>query len=239
VAWIDCGARGKHLGRSVLDRGDHARLSDLPEKDRAGALRFGTGGRLPVPVTPPSGLLNPVTVAAINEAWYRKARPRRHHLTSITGFFHPLDGIEGWNRAYGRRGFLQYQCVVPDTASDTIRPIVERLSAERVASFVNVLKRFGPGDPGPLSFPLGGWTLAVDLAAGAPTLGPLLDDLDTLVAEAGGRLYLAKDARLRPELLQAMYPSLPAWRAVQQRVDPDGRLVSDLARRLGVVDEGR
>jgi decaprenylphospho-beta-D-ribofuranose 2-oxidase len=239
VAWIDCGARGKHLGRSLLDRGDHARLSDLPVKERAGALRFETGGRLPVPVTPPSGLLNPATVAAINEVWYRKARPRRGHLMSIPAFFHPLDGIEGWNRAYGRRGFVQYQCVVPDAAADAVGPIVERLSAERAASFVNVLKRFGPGDPGPLSFPLGGWTLAVDLAAGAPTLGPLLDDLDTLVAEAGGRLYLAKDARLRPELLEAMYPRLPAWRAVRRRVDPDGRLLSDLARRLGVVDEGR
>ena len=236
VAWIDGLARGRHLGRAILDRGDHARLDDLPVGNRGGALDFDSGGRLSVPVTPPSGLINPVTIAAFNEAWYRKA-PRRRvgHLASIPAFFHPLDGVEGWNRVYGPRGFLQYQCVVPDGAGDTIRAIVARVSEGRAASFVNVLKRFGPGDPGPLSFPMAGWTLALDLAAGAPALGPLLDGLDALVLEAGGRVYLAKDARLRPEALEAMYPDLPRWRAVRGRVDPEGRMVSDLARRLGVL----
>jgi decaprenylphospho-beta-D-ribofuranose 2-oxidase len=236
VAWIDCLTRGRHLGRSVLTRGDHARLGDLPVGARAGALDFDAGGRLAVPVTPPSGLLNPLTVAAFSEAWYRKA-PRRRvgHPESIPAFFHPLDGVEGWNRVYGPRGFLQYQCAVPDNAGETIRRIVERVSGQRAASFVNVLKRFGPGDPGPLSFPMAGWTLAFDLPVGAVGLGPLLDDLDTLVVDAGGRIYLAKDSRLRPEVLEAMYPGLPRWRAVRRRVDPEGRIVSDLARRLGVL----
>jgi decaprenylphospho-beta-D-ribofuranose 2-oxidase len=237
VAWVDSLARGKHRGRSVLSRGDHARLDDLPVGRRSGALDFNAGGRIPVPLTPPSGLLNAVTVAAFNEAWYRKApRRRMGHLQSIGAFFHPLDGIEGWNRVYGPRGFLQYQCAVPDNAGETIRRIIERVSDHRCASFVTVLKRFGPGDPGPLSFPLAGWTLALDIPAGAADLGAFLDGLDTLVAEAGGRIYLAKDSRLRPEVLDAMYPELERWRTVRRRVDPDGRLVSDLGRRLGVTE---
>jgi decaprenylphospho-beta-D-ribofuranose 2-oxidase len=237
VAWVDSLARGRHLGRSVITRGDHARLDDLAPSDRPRALDFDTPSLPPLPVTPPSGLLNPLTVAAFNEVWYRKA-PRRRlgQVDSITSFFHPLDAVAGWNRVYGPRGFLQYQCAVPDAAAETIRSVLERTSAARAASFVTVLKRFGPGDPGPLSFPLAGWTLALDIPVGAPGLGPLLDDLDTLVVEAGGRVYLAKDSRLRPEMLEAMYPGLSRWRAVRQRVDPDGRLVSDLARRLGVVD---
>ncbi len=237
MAWIDCLARGRHLGRGVITRGDHARVADLPAPRRAGALDFDPPRRPPVPVTAPSGLLNPVTVAAFNEAWFRKApRHRRGHLEPIASFFHPLDAVDGWNRLYGRRGFVQYQCVVPDDAGDAVRRIVESVSDQRAASFLAVLKRFGEGDPGPLSFPMAGWTLALDLPVGGSGLGPLLDTLDTVVAEAGGRVYLAKDARLRPELLEAMYPELPRWRAVRERVDPEGRIVSDLARRLGVID---
>jgi decaprenylphospho-beta-D-ribofuranose 2-oxidase len=240
VAWIDCLARGPKMGRAVLTRGDHARLEDLAPARRTDALAFDPRIRAEVPVTPPSGLLNPVTVAAFNEVWFRKApRARVGELQTIATYFHPLDGVGSWNRLYGPRGFVQYQFVVPNSQTDALRDVVTQLSDRRMASFVAVLKRFGPGDPGPLSFPIEGWTLAFDLPVGPAALGPLLDSLDETVAGASGRVYLAKDARLRPELLETMYPRLSQWRATRDRVDPGGVFVSDLSRRLGLVSSPR
>ncbi|MHB8440230.1 MAG: FAD-binding protein [Acidimicrobiales bacterium] len=237
VAWIDCLARGSHLGRSVITSGNLAELDDLPVKLRPRATHFAPRQLLRAPMPAPSGLLNPMTVAAFNEMWFRKAPAHRvDEAQHIATFFHPLDGVGDWNLLYGRRGFLQYQFVVPDDAADTMREVIERLSAARVASFLAVLKRFGPANPGPLSFPMQGWQLALDMPVGPPQLGSLLDGIDELVADAGGRVYFAKDSRLRPDLLAAMYPALDRWREVRRSVDPDGLLASDLGRRLGLVE---
>ncbi|MFI0270277.1 FAD-binding oxidoreductase [Streptomyces luteogriseus] len=235
VAWIDLLARGAATGRAVLTRGDHAPLDALPARLRRDPLAFRTP-RLPAtPEILPEGLLSRTTVGLFNELWYRKApRARTGRLQRISGFFHPLDGVPHWNRVYGRGGFVQYQFVVGHGREDALRHIVRRISEHRCPSFLAVLKRFGEADPGWLSFPVPGWTLALDIPAGLPGLGAFLDELDEEVAAAGGRVYLAKDARLRPELLAAMYPRLDDFRELRAELDPHGVFVSDLARRLSL-----
>ncbi|MER7195144.1 FAD-binding oxidoreductase [Streptomyces flaveolus] len=235
VAWIDLLARGAATGRAVLTRGDHAPLDALPARARREPLVFRTS-RLPAaPGFLPEGLLSRTSVGLFNELWYRKApRARRGQLQRISAFFHPLDGVPHWNRIYGRGGFVQYQFVVGHGREETLRRIVRRISAHRCPSFLAVLKRFGEADPGWLSFPVPGWTLALDVPAGLPGLGAFLDELDEEVAAAGGRVYLAKDSRLRPELLAAMYPRLDDFRALRAELDPRGVFMSDLSRRLAL-----
>ena len=235
VAWSDSLARGASLGRSVITSGDFAEPADLPPSDAADPLAFRTRARVGVPPWFPPGMINRSTVALANRAWYRKTpRSRRGELQTIGKFFHPLDGIRNWNRAYGPGGLRQYQCVLPFGGEDAVRRSFELVAAARAPSFVTVLKRFGEQDPGLLSFPMAGWTLALDFPARTPGLDRLLGALDRLVVEAGGRVYLAKDSRVPADVLAEMYPRLEAFRKVRAELDPAGILASDLSRRLGL-----
>lgn len=237
VAWVDFLARGRSLGRAVLSQGDFATVDELPARQRRqDPLAYSPVGSVPAPPGMPNALLNRLSIAAFNEMWYRKApRRRRDELQSIGKFFYPLDMVDGWNRMYGPRGFLQWQCLVPFGAEDVVREIIEALADHRAPSFLAVLKYFGEADPGPLSFPGPGWTLALDVPADDADLAPLLDRLDERVAGVGGRLYLAKESRMRPELVPTMYPRLAEWREVRDQLDPDRRMVSDLSRRLDLL----
>jgi decaprenylphospho-beta-D-ribofuranose 2-oxidase len=233
VAWVDCLARGESLGRSVLTRGRFATRAELPEKKQSDPLAFNPRVPFTAPRGIPGGLLNKYSVAAFNEAWFRKAPVRRDgEIQSVTTFFHPLDAVADWNRVYGPGGMLQYQVVVPDGQEDTIRACIDAFSHAGAASFLAVLKRFGPQNRGHLSFPMAGWTLALDVPTGMSGLAALLDRLDALVLEVGGRGYLTKDSRMTPETARAMYPRLPQWQELRHAADPDGVFQSDLARRL-------
>ncbi len=232
VAWVDTLARGKHLGRGVLYRGNHAKADDVAGNTTLNLLRGPRSALVTVPELIPTGLIDRRTTTLFNSVWYRKhSLDERDRPQQLSAFFHQLDMIEGSNRLYGKPGFAQHQCVIPDGAEDTLRSLLEQFSRERVPTSLVVLKRMGPaGDL--LSFPLRGWTLAVDIPANWPGLAGLLDSVDEQVVQSGGRLYLAKDSRMRPEFLPAMYPELPAWREIASRYDPDHRLMSDLSRRL-------
>ena len=234
VAWIDLIATGRSLGRSVLTRGDHARVEQLPMRERSAPLAFGPRQLVSVPpVVPPPGLLNHTTVAAFNELWFRMApRRRTAEIQQISGFFHPLDAVGSWNRLYGRAGLVQYQFVVPFGEEVALRRIIEHVSQAGVSSFLAVLKRFGAANEAPLSFPRPGWTLALDVPGGGRGLGTLLHALDDLVLDAGGRTYFAKDAHTTPETIRRGYPRLAEWQQVRQRVDPEQIWQSDLGRRL-------
>jgi decaprenylphospho-beta-D-ribofuranose 2-oxidase len=235
VAWTDCLATRGSLGRSVITSGDFATIGELRYRDRGKPLAFKPSALIGAPPVFASGLINARTVALLNEAWFRKApRRRTGEIQTIGQFFHPLDGIRNWNRVYGPAGFLQYQYVVPFEADEVVWRSLERISALRAPSFVTVLKRFGAGDSGMLSFPMPGWTLALDFPSRTPWLRPLLSELDEMVLEAGGRLYLAKDSRIPAEMMPAMYPRYEDFSRLRAKVDPAGVFASDLSRRLNL-----
>ncbi|HEX8098184.1 MAG TPA: FAD-binding oxidoreductase [Pyrinomonadaceae bacterium] len=235
VAWVDCLARGASLGRGVFMRGHHATAAELPA-NVVEPLKMKARAEVGVPFDLPGWFLNRAAARAFNELYYRRQGARREpFLADYESFFYPLDRLGDWNRLYGGRGFVQYQCVLPTAgAREGLRALLERIALGGYPCFLAVLKRFGPEGEGLLSFPLEGYTLALDLPLGDPGLFAFLDGLDLIVLEHGGRVYLAKDARMKAETFRAMHSRLPEWRRVKALVDPENRFTSDLARRLGL-----
>ena len=231
VASIDPSATGASLGKGVLTVGDHATLEDLPPGTVP--LKVGKPPRLSVPFELPPALLNAVTARLVNAVitTVLKTAPAISHYDS---FFYPLDAISNWNRGYGAPGFTQYQFVIPlEQGARRMRELLQTIVSSDCQPFLNVLKRLGPASEAPLSFPFEGYTLAIDFPIRSGTAA-LLERLDAMVLDAGGRVYLGKDSYLTSASMRAMYPGLPEWLAVKAKYDPTDRFQSDLGRRVGL-----
>ena len=235
VAWIDCLAKGRSLGRSILMRANPAQLEDLNPTQRIEPHRIPGRLRPSVPFFFPGWLLNPWSMRAFNGLFYSVHRNQRKVL-DYDRYFYELDRVGQWNRIYGRRGALQYQTVLPrSTAREGLTRLLERIVGRGLSSFLAVLKSTGPANPSPLSFPIEGISLALDFPNTGPALLSLLEELDGITLAHGGRVYLAKDSRLSPQNFQAMYPRMDEFNAVKARYDPEGLFSSSLARRIGLV----
>jgi decaprenylphospho-beta-D-ribofuranose 2-oxidase len=233
VAWIDSSATGAKLGRSVVNLGNVATREALPPPLRQQPLQVPARFQPSVPFNLPSLTLSPFSIRTFNAAYYaiHRAGPR---LFDYQSFFFPLDSIHNSNRVYGPRGFVQYQCVWPPNESRAgLIETLEAIARWGGGSPVTVLKKFGAQE-GMLSFPMPGYTLALDFPVTKGLL-EFLDQLDAMVLKRGGRIYLAKDARMKPNAFREMYPNLPRWQEVKRAVDPENRLSSSLARRVGML----
>ncbi|MEP3344955.1 MAG: FAD-binding oxidoreductase [Litoreibacter sp.] len=237
VAWIDCLATGEAQGRSLVMLGEHATMADLSAEQKSAPLTLPPNKKKRMPLDAPSWALNKWTIRAFNALYYRsgkKAPPRE--VVDYDSYFYPLDAIDDWNRLYGARGFAQYQCALPlDTARDGLSALLQEISDAGMGSFLAVLKRFGKGAPDrPLSFPMEGYTLALDFALSPQSL-TLLDRLDEIVVAREGRLYLAKDSRMTQATFEAGYgPALDQFRAIRTETGADRAFSSLLSKRLGL-----
>jgi len=231
VAWLDL--LGSRRGRGVVTRAEHL---DAPVGDGGPRGTATVAARARVPESWPQGLLRESTIRVYNALRFRRTpRRERGRVESIGSHMFPLDGLEAWPRLYGRPGFVQYQLVIPYGAERALESVISILRRFRVPCFLAVLKDFGPANEAPLSFPIAGWTLALDLPRAADRLQAALEECDRVVVESGGRVYLTKDSRLRADTVRAMYPRLEEWRGIRDQVDPEQLWRSDLALRTGLV----
>ncbi|TCJ99632.1 FAD-binding oxidoreductase [Nocardia alba] len=235
MAVPDTISTGAKLGRAGFSRGSLATLDQLPPRLRSKPLNFDAPQLFTVPDIFPNGMVNSVTTRIAAEAAHRLfPRRARGRIQNLTQFYHPLDLLGEWNRAYGKRGFLQYQFSMPFGAERQLADAVRTIAESGHHSFLNVFKRMGASNPAPLSWPHPGYMLSLDFAL-TSGLDRFCVDLDDRVRAAGGRLYFAKESRTTPEMIATMYPRLDEWRRVRDRVDPERVFASDLARRLRLV----
>jgi FAD/FMN-containing dehydrogenase len=227
VAWIDCLAKGSQLGRSILMLGEHA---------SEGGLSLSHPRNLAVPVDMPSALLNTYSIAAFNSLYYARAKKSVHKdEVSYMNYFYPLDSLQNWNRLYGKKGFIQYQFVLPKAAGYVgMRDILERISDAGKGSFLAVLKGFGPQNSNYLSFPFEGYTLALDFKAEQSTFD-LIKSLDPLVVSYGGRIYWAKDALMSQETFKRGYPRWVEFEEIRRKYHALGKFASSQSKRLGLA----
>lgn len=223
VGWLDATAKGDDLGRGILEEAETG-YGLVPDAKRAKS----------VPRNAPGWLLSGPVVRAFNAAYFRRVpEAGRTSVKPITEFFFPLDKVRDWNKLYGKRGFHQFQCVLPVSEAPVLRAMLDKIAYSGLASPLAVLKRMGPGRAGLMSFPMEGYTLAVDF----PNRGrvePLIAELEEITEKSGGRVYFAKDATLDPSHVAKMYPEVAKFAAIAQKRDPDGAYETDLTRRLAL-----
>jgi len=234
VAWIDCLKKGESFGRSILILGEHAKVNELNGKKRDDPLRLPRKKQITFPFTLPSFVLNQSTVKAFNFLFYGKNLKREiDNIVSYEPFFYPLDAILHWNRGYGKKGFVQYQFVLPLENKKGLVEILQRISNEGLGSFLAVLKVFGKQDD-LISFPKEGYTLALDFPV-RKGLFAFLDELDKIVLQYGGRIYLSKDARMQPDIFWNGYPNAQQFVSTLKKYNPTFKINSLQARRLNIT----
>jgi len=231
MAWIDCLTKGEQFGRGILIVGEHARESELNEKQKKRKLDVRGKMKITFPFNLPSWVLNTFTVRVFNFLYYGKNfKKEKNNVVSYEPFFYPLDAILHWNRGYGKKGFVQYQFVLPLSAKQGLVDILKRISNEGLGSFLAVLKVFGKQDS-LISFPVEGFTLALDFPV-RDGLFRFLDELDQIVLQYGGRLYMSKDARMKPEILFKGYPRIEEFKSIVRKYNPTNKLSSVQSERL-------
>ena len=236
VAWIDCLSKNERIGRSILMLGEHADLGDIKDLTLSkNALVLKKKNNLNIPINFPNAILNSVTARWFNFLYYHKHPNRTNEsIVDYDSFFYPLDSIHNWNRIYGARGFTQYQLVLPyDMSKEGLMKILTSISNSGRGSFLAVLKLFGKANDNLLSFPMAGYTLALDFPI-IPGLFPFLNELDKIVLDYGGRLYLSKDVRMGSDMFFKSYTNAGRFKSAKLYFDKNNKLQSFQSKRLGL-----
>ncbi|XOV24830.1 FAD-binding oxidoreductase [Phnomibacter sp. MR] len=236
VAWIDCLKKGKGFGRSILMLGEHAQLSDLTPAQQQQPLKVVNKTLFRFPLYLPSIFLNKLSIGIFNFLFYLKNTKKEiNNVVPYEPFFYPLDVIDEWNKMYGRKGFVQYQFVLPLNQKEGLANILHRITERGFASFLAVLKVFGKQDT-MIGFPMEGFTLALDIPI-RNGLFEFLDEMDKLVLEYGGRIYLSKDARMKAHTFQQSYPRLQEFKQTIQKYNGQQVVHSLLSDRLQLTPQ--